>query len=160
EGKKGQPINIDAFAERLGVEMDLYFQVRNEAGTLITEQDDTAEILSPQFYTANKDPQKYRFVPTADGVYYVMVSSRGAFTEYGPRYLYTVRITADEPDFRMIAMPTSPLTPEGNLVNQAGGAAFTVFVWRNGNFNDDITITGENLPPGIGVKPQIISSGQ
>jgi hypothetical protein len=160
EGKKGQPINIDAFAERLGVEMDLYFQVRNEAGTLITEQDDTAEILSPQFYTANKDPQKYRFVPTADGIYYLMVSSRGAFTEYGPRYLYTVRISADEPDFRMIAMPTSPLTPEGNLVNQAGGTAFTVFVWRNGNFNDNITITGENLPPGLGVKPQIISSGQ
>ena len=160
EAKKGQVLNIEAFAERLGVEMDLYFQLRNDKGVLITEQEDTAEVLSPQFYTANKDPQRYRFVPTADGTYYLMVTSRGAFTEYGPRYLYNVRITPEESDFRLIAMPSSPFSPEGNVVNQAGGAALTVFVWRLGTFNDEITLRGDNLPPGIEVKPQIISSGQ
>jgi hypothetical protein len=160
EAKKGQVINIEAFSERLGVETDLYFQLRNEKGTLIVEQDDTAEILSPHFYTANKDPQKYRFAPTADGTYYLMVSSRGAFTDYGPRNIYTVHIAPEEPDFRLIAMPTSPLAPEGNHVNQAGGAAFTVFIWRLGNFNSEITISGDNLPQGVSVKPQVISSGQ
>ena len=37
---------------------------------------------------------------------------------------------------------------------------FNVYVWRFGNFNDEITIRGDNLPPGIGVNPQIISGGQ
>lgn len=158
--KKGQVLNIEAFAERLGAPMDLYFQVRSEQGTLITEQDDTAEILAPQFYTANSDPVRYRFVAPADGTYYLMVTSREAFTQYGPRHLYTVRIAPEEPDFRLVAMPTSTITPEGNVVNQAGGAAFNVFVWRLGNFNDEITLSGQDLPPGVGVKPQLISSGQ
>ncbi len=158
--KKGQVLNLEAFAERLGTPMDLYFQLRNEAGTLIVEQDDTIEVLAPQFYTANSDPVRYRFAAPADGTYYLMVTTREAFTQFGPRHLYTVRITPEEPDFRLVAMPTSTITPEGNLVNQAGGTAFTVFVWRMGNFNDDITISGQDLPAGIGVKPQIIPGSQ
>lgn len=158
--KKGQVLNIEAFAERLGAPMDVYFQIRNAQGTLITEQDDTAEILSPTFYTANADPVRYRFVAPADEVYYLLVTTRDAFTQYGPRHLYTVRITPEEPDFRLIAMPTSPIAPEGITVNQAGGAAFNVYVWRFGNFAGEITISGVDLPKGVGVKPQIISGSQ
>ena len=36
--KKGQVFNIEAFAERLGAPMDLFFQLRNAQGTLIVEQ--------------------------------------------------------------------------------------------------------------------------
>ena len=54
--KKGQVFHIEAFADRLGAPMDLFFQLRSAQGTLITEQDDNPEILSPQFYTANTDP--------------------------------------------------------------------------------------------------------
>lgn len=160
EVKKGQVVNIEAFAERLGSAMDLYFQVRSDQGTLITEMDDTAEVLSPQFFTSNSDPLRYRFTATADASYYLVVTSREAFTQYGPRHLYTVRITADEPDFRLVAMPTSTIAPEGSIVNQAGGAAFNVYVWRLGNFNEEITLSGQDLPQGVGVKPQIIASSQ
>jgi hypothetical protein len=155
--KKGQVLNIEAFAERHGAPMDLFFQVRNAQGNLLAEQDDTLEVLSPQFYTANTDPLRYRFVAPADETYYLMVTSRDAFTQFGPRHLYTVHVTPEEPDFRLVAMPTSPTAPEGTVVNQAGGAAFTVFVWRFGGFNEQITLSGENLPPGLGVRPQIIS---
>jgi hypothetical protein len=158
--KKGQVFNIEAFAERLGAPMDLYFQIRTAQGALITEQDDNPEILSPQFYTANADPPKYRFVAPADEIYYIMVTTRDAFTQFGPRHLYTVKITPEEPDFRLIAMPTSQISPEGNVVNKKGGAVYTVFVWRTGGFNEEITLSGEKLPPGVGVRPQIISAGQ
>jgi hypothetical protein len=160
EAKKGQPINIEAFAERLGTDIYLYFQVRNSAGTLIAEPADVLDVMGPQFYTGHKDPPKYRFVPPADGAYYVMVTSKAAFTEFGPRQLYTLRIGPDEPDYRLIAMQSSTTTPEGTLLNQAGGTAFTVFVWRFGNFNNDITLSGDDLPPGLSVKPQIISGSQ
>ncbi len=158
--KKGEVLNIDACAERLGSPMDLYFQIRSPQGTLITEQDDNLEILSPQFYTANADPPKYRFVAAADGIHHVMVSTRDAFAQFGPRHLYTLKITPEEPDFRLVAMPTSQLSPEGTVVNKEGGAAYTVYVWRFGGFNETITLTGENLPPGVGVQPQIIAPGQ
>ena len=72
---------------------------------LVTEQDDTAEILSPQFYTRSDDPQKYRFAPPADGTYYLLVTSRDAFTQFGPRFIYTVRITPDEFDSRFTEIP-------------------------------------------------------
>jgi hypothetical protein len=158
--KKGQVFNIDAFAERLGAPMDLYYQIRTAQGALITEQDDNPEVLAPQFYTKNDDPPRYRFVAQADDTYYIMATTRDAFTQYGPRHLYTLRITPEEPDFRLVAMPTSQISPEGNVVNKEGGAAYTVFVWRTGGFSEEITLSGENLPPGVGVRPQIISSGQ
>jgi hypothetical protein len=160
QGKKGQPVNIEAFAERLGTDIYLYFQVRSSLGTLIAEPADVLDVMAPQFYTGHKDPPRYRFVPTADGTYYVMVTSKAAFTDFGPRQLYTLRISPDEPDYRLIAMPTSPTTPEGTLLHQAGGTAFNVFIWRFGNFNGDITLSGDNLPPGLSVKPQIISGSQ
>src|SRR5205814_885124 len=64
------------------------------------------------------------------------------------------------PDFRLVAMPTSLLGPEANTVNQAGGTAYNVYVWRFGGFNEEITLSGDNLPPGVGVRPQIIASSQ
>ena len=158
--KKGQALNIEAFSERLGADNYLYFQVRSSLGTLIAEPADVLDVMSPQFYTGHKDPPKYRFTAPIDGAYYLMVSSKAAYTEFGPRHYYTVRIMPEEPDFRLVAMPTSQTAPEGTHVNQAGGAAFNVYVWRFGNFNDEITLGGENLPPGVSVTPQIISGGQ
>lgn len=157
---KGQVLHFEAFAERLGAPMDLYFQLRDEKGTLITEQDDSPEILAPTFYTRSDDPQKYRFNVPADGTYYLVVTSRDAFTQFGPRHLYTLSITAETPDFRLVATPTSQLTPEANTINQAGGTAFIVYVWRFGGFAGDITLAGENLPPGVGVNPQVIAGNQ
>lgn len=158
--KKGQVFHFEAFAERLDAPMDLYFQLRDDKGALITEQDDNTEILAPTFYTRSDDPAKYRFLAPADGNYQLMVTSRDAFTQFGPRHLYTVNITSDTPDFRLIAMPTSQLAPEANTLNQSGGTAFSVYVWRFGGFNDEITLSGQNLPPGVGVKPQVIAGNQ
>lgn len=160
QAKKGQVFSIEACAERLGSPMDIYFQVRTASGALISEQDDNPEILAPSFYTANTDPARYRFTAGADDTYYVMVTSRDANTLFGPRHLYTLKITPEEPDFRLIATPLSQVSPEGTVVNKDGGAAYTVYVWRMGGFNHEITLAGEKLPPGVSVQPQIIANGQ
>ncbi len=157
--KKGQRVNIEAFGERLGSPVDLFFQLRDEKGLLLSEQDDNIEILSPQFYTRNDDPPQYRFVATADATYYLKVTTRDAFTLSGPRHLYTVRITTDEPDFRLVAMPRNNLAPDSVTLNQGGGAAYQVYVWRLGGFNEEITIEGQNLPAGITVSAQKIPPG-
>lgn len=157
---KGQVWNIEAFGERIGAPMDLFFQLYDDKGSKIVEQDDNPEVLSPQFFTRTDDPARYRFVAPAAGTYYLMVTSRDAYTLFGPRHLYTVRITPEEPDFRLIAMPLALQAPEANTVNQGGGVAFNVYVWRLGGFNEDITLAGANLPPGVSIPPQRIGSGQ
>lgn len=158
--KKGQVFAIDAVADRVGAPVELLYQMRDEKGFLYTEQRENLEIMSPQFFSRTEDPQRYRFVAPADGTFHMMVTSRDAFSLYSPRHLYTIRISADEPDFRLIAMPTSVLAPEANTINQAGGAAFNVYVWRFGGFNEEITLAGENLPAGLGLRPQTVAPGQ
>jgi hypothetical protein len=158
--KKGEVFHLEAFAERIGAPMDLYFQLRDAKGSVIVEQDDNLEVLSPQFFTRTDDPQKYRFAAPADGMYQLMVTSREAFTLYGPRFLYTVNITRETPDFRLVAMATSLQTPDANIVPQSGAAAFNVYVWRFGGFSGDIIISGNKLPAGLAMKPQVIAGTQ
>src|SRR5438552_3859903 len=59
-----------------------------------------------QFFTRTDDPGRYRFVAPADGRYDLLVSSREAPSLAGPRHLYRVRITAEQPDFRLVVMPS------------------------------------------------------
>jgi hypothetical protein len=158
--KKGDVIAIEAQGERLGSPIDLYFQLLSEKGAVVTEQDDTPETMAPHFSARSDDPPRYRFVVPADATYYLKITSRANFTDAGPRHLYTVRIGADEPDFRVIAMPASTQFPDSGVVGQHGGYAFNVLVWRMGGFVGDITLSGEKLPPGLSVRPQIIGPGQ
>lgn len=158
--KKGEVYTIEGVADRIGSPVELVFQLRDSTNNLWTEQKESTEILSPQFFTRSEDPQKYRFTVPADGEYKLVVTSRDAFTLFGPRHLYTIRIAPEEPDFRLVAMPTATVTPDANTVHQNSGAAFNVYVWRFGTFAEEITLAGDSLPPGVGVKPQVISGNQ
>lgn len=158
--KKGEVVAIEAMGDRLGSPVDLYFQVVSAKGNVIVELDDTPETMTPYFSARTDDPPRYRFVPPADGVYYLKVSSRAAFTDAGPRHLYTVRIGPDAPDFHVVAMPPSTLGPDAALVGRHGSYAFNLMVWRLGGFTGDITLTGTKLPPGLSVRPQLLANAQ
>src|SRR2546428_6208404 len=129
--------------------MALYSQLREAGGKLITEQDDPLEVLSPQLFSRTDDPPRYRFVVPAAGDYLLMVSSRDAFTQAGPRHLYRVRLTPEQPDFRLIAMPPGVINPDSAVVGRGGHQAWTIYVWRQDGFSSDITMTAEGLPPGV-----------
>ena len=100
------------------------------------------------------------FTAPADGAYTLVVSSKEAFLTYGPRYLYTVRIAPEEPDFRVVAMPMSNFQTDSVVVGQAGHQAFTMFVQRSGGFTGDITVSADKLPPGLTMRPQVIAGNQ
>jgi hypothetical protein len=158
--KKAEVLTIEAMADRIGSPADLYFQVVSDKGTVIATQDDTPETMTPYFSARTDDPPSYRFVPPADGTYYLKVSSQAAFVDFGPRHLYTVHIGPPAPDFHVVALPASTLTPDAGLLGKHGSYAFNVFVWRLGGFAGDVTVAGTNLPPGISVQPQILHNGQ
>jgi hypothetical protein len=158
--KKGEVYSIDIYADRLGAPVDMYFQLRTPDGKLLKEDDDNPEILSPQLYTPNTDPPRYRFVAPADGTYELLVANRFNYLQAGPRHQYRLRITPETPDFRVVAMPMASLTPDAPVVRQGGHQVLSVYVWRQDGFAGNLTLTGEDLPPGVTVRPQVIPSTQ
>ena len=57
-------------------------------------------------------------------------------------------------------MPLAPLSPEGVVVSQASHQAYTVYVLRQGGFTGEITLSGDNLPEGLSIQPQVIAGNQ
>ncbi len=159
--KKGDVYSIEAFGDRLGSPMDLYFSVRRADGKqTLSELDDNPEILNlTQFFTRTDDPARYRFAAPDDGRYLLMISSREASLQAGPRHLYRLRITPERPDFRLVLMPPMPNVPDTALVRQGGRTYFNVYVWRLDGFNGPIKLTVEGLPAGVTCPPQVIGEG-
>lgn len=158
--KKGQALTIEVFADRLGSAMDVQFALYNEKGVKLTDQDDSTEVPAPQFFNRTDDPAGYRFTAPEDGAYTLVITSKDGYLAYGPRYLYTARITPESPDFRLVAMPMSNYQTDSVVLGQAGHLAFTVFVYRTGGFTGDITLAGDKLPPGLTIRPQVVAGNQ
>jgi hypothetical protein len=161
EAKKGEVWTLEVFADRIGSPVDAYFILTDEKGKVIVEVDDGPDSLSPnQFYTKSDDPARYRFAVPADGKYRVMVSTREAGTQFGVRDQYVLRIARENPDFRFAVMPPATHFPDAGTLPKNGAVLFNVYVFRFDGFDGPITLTAENLPPGVSCPPQVIGSGQ
>jgi hypothetical protein len=168
--KKGEILSIEAYAQRIGSLQDLYFALRNgQTKKLLGEFDDDAPPRNRnqadpeyrnQFYTRTEDPGRYRFVAPEDGRYELMVSSREASKLAGPRENYRVRITPERPDFRLVVLPASTTYPDALTLRRGGEIEASVFVWRQDGFNDEITLTADDLPPGVSCPPQVLGTDQ
>ena len=157
--KKGETYWIDVLSARLGAPTDMYYLVRNPANKgVITEQDDNPDILHRfKFFTRHEDPGPFRFAAPADGKYQLLVASRDADLRAGPRQLYRVRITPDQPDFRLFVMPPDDFRPDSGQLFKGGEQFFTVMAWRFEGFNGPITVSAEGLPPGVTCPPQVMA---
>lgn len=163
--KKDDKFTIELFADRIGSNMDGYLTIRNAAnkqdianeGTL----DDDQESLHPQsFFSRNTDPVPFKFTAPADGTYQIMVGSRDANVNYGPRSFYRLRISAAKPDFRAVVMPRSRDIPTTVVARPDGEVALDVFVQRVDGFTGVVTLTAEGLPAGVTAAPASIGTNQ
>jgi hypothetical protein len=156
--KKGEVYSIEAFGDRLGSPIDLYFSLHSAADKkTLFESDDKAEILHPlQFLSRSDDPLRFRLVAPADGRYLLLAASREADVLASPRHFYRLRITPEQPDFRVIVMPPSLITPEACTVHQGGRQYYTVYVWRLDGFSGGLALSAEGLPDGVTCPPQTI----
>jgi hypothetical protein len=159
--KKGDVYSIELYGDRLGSPIDLYFTLRDAStGKVLADLDDNPEMMDPiQFFTRTDDPPRYRFVVPADGRYQLLVASREAYVQAGPRDYYRVRITPEQPDFRLVLMPEAANIPEACIVQPGGRAYYTVYAWRLDGFNDEIQLTVEGLPPGVTCPAQVVGPG-
>jgi hypothetical protein len=160
--KKGQTYTIEVFGDRLGANLDMYYTLRSaDSKTGGTEYDDNPDILHPlQFYTRTEDPARQRFTAAANGSYLLQVSSREADLVSGPRQLYRVRITPEQPDFRLIVMPSHVKQPSAEVINPGSAQFYTVLVWRQDGFDGPIELSVEGLPAGLMCPPQSVGAGQ
>ncbi len=160
--RKGDVLSIELYGDRLGSPLDLYAVLKSAGpkGNTIVELDDNTDQVSNQFYMRGEDPPRYQFKVPADGTYLLMVSSRDADNEAGPRQLYRVRITPEKPDFRLVLMPPSATAPDACVVRRGATQFYTAFVTRIDGFNGEITLTAEGLPKGVTCPQQTIAAGQ
>jgi hypothetical protein len=160
--KKGDVLSVELYGDRIGSPLDLYAVLKSAGpkGSTIVELDDNTDQVPNQFYSRGDDPPRYQFKAPADGTYLLLVSSREADVEAGPRHLYRVRITEEKPDFRVVLMPSSANSPDACVVRRGATQFYTAFVTRIDGFNDEITLTAEGLPQGVTCPPQTIAAGQ
>ncbi|HET6574214.1 MAG TPA: PPC domain-containing protein, partial [Fimbriiglobus sp.] len=158
--KKGDVLAFELIAEQNGSASDLFLQVRNEKGQVVSpELDDDPEPLHPvTFFTRNGDPPAYRFTAPADGKYVVFVGGLDADVCYGPRCFYRLRVTAPRPDFRAVVMARSPDLPAAVTARPDGEVAYDVYIHRTGGFTDPVTVTATSLPPGVTCRPALVGS--
>ncbi len=159
DAKKGDVWSIDLFGDRLGNPLDLRYQILNEKGDSITEQDEVNETPANYFYNRSDDPGTYKFKAPADGEFVLRISSKDSSVNFGPRCGYLLRIQKSPADFRLIAMPSNLQSTDSPSTGVDTTYAFNVLVFRTADFNRDVTITGDKLPPGVTVPPQVIPAG-
>lgn len=159
--KKGDVFIIEMIADRMGSGIDGYFAVRNEKGDYIgSEQDDDPDALHPnKFYNRSGDPPALKFTAPVDGNFVLLVGSRDAAVNYGPRCLYRFRVAKPAPDFRAVAMAYGKDQPAAPLALADGDIAIDVFAERRDGFDGPITVNAVNLPAGVTAKPGLIGSG-
>lgn len=164
EAKKGDVLHFELLADRLGSGMDTFFVVKNATGNMgnvVEEQDDDQDSLHPQtFFTRSGDPATAKFTAPADGKYLVLVGSREANVNYGPRCGYRLRVSKPAPDFRAVVLPKSRDLTGAPLGYAGGQLALDVFIDRRDGFTAPVTATAEGLPAGVTAKPTVIGTGQ
>ena len=136
------------------------FLIRNAATNQdLFESPDNPDVVMLKFYGRSDDPAVHRFVAPADGKYLLLVGSRLADVLAGPRHVYRVRLTHDQPDYRLVAVPFAGTRPEGSTLLQGGTEGWTVIAYRRDGFTGDIALTAEGLPAGVTCPPQTLGSG-
>jgi hypothetical protein len=158
--RKGDTYSIEVFGERLGSPVDMQLSVRSaDSGKTLAELDDNPEVFVPQLLTRTDDPPRYRFVAPADGKFHLVATSAEAFVQAGPRHLYRLRVSPEQPDFRLVVLPPLVNAIDTCLIPQGGHQLLTVLAWRLDGYNGPIRLTTEGLPEGVTCPPQVIAPG-
>jgi hypothetical protein len=159
-GKKGDLLQIELFADRLGSPCDLYIRVRNDKNQeLAGDNDDDADSLHPiTFFTRTTDPQPIKFTVPFDGKILVLVGSNDANVSYGPRTQYRLRVSPAQPDFRAVVMPRDRALPSATIANAEGETALDVFIQRQDGFTAPVTVTAQGLPAGVTARPATVGT--
>jgi hypothetical protein len=159
--KKGEVWNFQVVSQQLGAPTYMMFSLRSAKGkgSEIYESplDVNTGLYSRRFFRRTEDPYTYRYTAAEDGEVQLLVASRASGTAFGPRHTYSVRITKDEPDFRLAVLGEEEYVPSVTTVPAGGSQAFNVVIGREHGFSGPVELTVTGLPPGVTCPPQVLA---
>jgi hypothetical protein len=139
------PLVLEIAAARFGSRLDALLTLADEKGNVLQRNDDSAGVDARLQFTAEKDK-----------VYQAIV--RDLTDKGGDNYAYRLSIApprADKPDFDVALVGPAELR-----LNKGGTTALRAAVTRKAGFKPDVTVTLAPLPPGVSVKPLVVSATQ
>jgi hypothetical protein len=166
EAKKGDAFWVEAFSERLGLPTDPFILIRhvskNDKGeeqiSDVKELNDTDfRIGAVEYKTSTRDPSGL-FEAEADGVYRIEVRDLFNTSKADPSLVYRLCIRKENPDFRLVAAPQPPPSPNKDareavlwtpMLRRGETMPIKVMAFRRDNFNGDIALKAEALPTGV-----------
>lgn len=170
EAKAGQVFYVEVLGQRLGRPVDPFLIVdrvtKKEDGTetfqRLTAQDDIATNLQQNVFETKTDDAIYRLEVGADSLYQVTVRDRYWESRGNPSLLYRLIIREETPDFRLVALPTSPTAGQSWPVGLRKGDHFpvTVYAFRQDGYQGPIRVTADVLPAGVTCPPAVIGTNE
>ncbi len=149
-GHAGDTIVAEVNARRLESPLDSVLKLTDSKGTALAVNDDHED---PQAGVNTHDADSYlMFKLPADGTYYVHLSD--AARHGGPEYAYRLRISEPQPDFSLLAVPSSAgLRSKQNSI-------IRIQAIRKDGYAGPIILSLKNPPEGFSASPITIPANQ
>jgi hypothetical protein len=145
---------FDVYCERINGRADPYLVVVDDKGNRINELDDFGHRINA-FDGHLRDPAGMVNL-TEKRKYRVLVQDR--YRRGGARYQYVLAIQKQRPDFYAAVIHSQNPGPGGTTIWRGGSVYMDVIIHQQQGYNEAITITAENLPPGLHVAPSVINN--
>lgn len=138
---------FDVYSERIAGRADPYLVIVDDKGNRVAELDDFGHRVN--FFDGHLRDPSQEVNLNKDIVYRVLVQDR--YLRGGARYHYVLQVRKAEFDFFPAVIHSSNPNTPGTTVLQGTASYFDVVIHHRGNTRQDITVTAENLPPGLHV---------
>jgi hypothetical protein len=144
EMKKGEAVQLEVRAARLGSPLDAVLVVMDEQGKELARGEDMA---------GGSPDCEVKFTAPQDGAFLVSVRERFA-SRAGLDFAYRLRCTAPQPDFYL------EMTVDSLAVDVGSTKKLPVNITRLGGFAGPITLVAEGLPAGVTAPPVEVKPNQ
>lgn len=146
--------SVEVYCERINGGADPYVVILDEQGNRVTELDDFGHRINA-FDGHLRDPVGMVGL-TEKKKYRLLVQDR--YRRGGVRFQYVLTIHKPQPDFFPAVIHSQNPGPGGTTVRRGGATFLDVVIHQRDGFNSEITLTAENLPPGVHAAPTVISN--
>jgi hypothetical protein len=158
--KKNQKLVVEIFGERQSGLTDPMLSSFDEKGKRLTSGDDFGRNIGKLRFATNTRDGRWDYTATAEGMLTVQVRDLYHQQRGDARFTYRLSFREPQPSFRLIAVPTAEILPDSTVVRQGGKYWLDVLVNKEDGFDEQITVTAEDLPAGVTAEPVIIGPGK
>jgi hypothetical protein len=146
--------SFDVYCERISGVADPYLVVVDDQGNRINELDDyghrinafDGHLRDPSGMVNLNEKQKYK----------VLIQDR--YQRGGARYQYVLTIHKQRPDFYPAVIHSQNPGPGGTNLWRGGAVYLDVVIHQREGYNEEITLTAEDLPTGVHSRPTVINN--